>query len=1097
MDTTGIWYDPAQERNLPTVTTSTEQNLISIGELACLALPDVSGSTAGQILFSEYRMVDDFKASNVITWTDHAIPMTPAAFKQTRSQNDTQPSKLFHDPENSQDVVQTNLGLIHDAELIVFSTDGEVNQREIQNFAILANEHMSHTPLLVCVLCIRSDMKPPGSVSVSVFAPLLTFQNVIMLQLCPVSLTYRVMGLSNNIRAMMRLHVWKFNDERLQPDVNLDTTTLTDRSDWTKLPTLTPEELLSCVMERPHPRNAYVKLRTGYRMMSSGMAFSLDNLFKMTVDRTDGVRSQSLVQSHPAIWERLTNEFSDIVRLCKNEARLPQLRAWVNDQKSFLLNKLNNLSSGQLTVVVDPEIIRLQSEVDINMLGLIEHRRSLEWTEKNDPDSPNIDFMRGVLNDYRRALRFFLKDLREAEEHATKQVTESPEFVALKQHAQDTLQWLKLIHEAEATGYSSSDVLRGLGNRAKRATEVNLGSALSDQLHYPKTVGLRSIDWTGAPMVECPICCETANGCFILRHDPSTPEQRRFALDINGSDYCMNCPLAHGPVNLLFLSSDILCVNCAQYLVNHGGRDTVRSIITGVMPIAGWEYNQNSRYFTAQLGMGLGEGKQLPHLHLLWFALLDSASQLDWAKSTPMVSNLFRYSMASMMANVNATYDFTDRTFQCKLGQAFDVLMVNMTQRKSGLLTQPLMNQPIEAVLVVVRQWVLVNNSDSMVQQARRVLAAKYTRLLIERYCARIKPHKDDHTITENVQRSTTRMLMDALYDCDGLGVPRFGSGQLVLVPEICSITRVLIPAHLSRRIEKECSQEPLSQLFQRPALITPAHLTLTLHALLNEPYDRVESVIDRVALSNGWLVTALISGEAWTVSDDTSKSAVDHLNTTMFKQVLSKDRHENLDPNTVPGFVSIVGPSVLHCVCGHSFRGINPLNVVEGTRQQRAMHFEEVYGEEVPGPRSLHVHTYRTCMRAVRAEFPRTAQHPDVPRYLSITRDMVLSVLAHLFKRGINGTCGNVFRLDLVKHVALLLVEYLKVWRAHPYQPALFKNLDNMSFGDKVEHELALGHNGNVPTLSLSDADPVLGRPLSEEEMLSVLPVKQMTRRI
>jgi hypothetical protein len=363
-----------------------------------------------------------------------------------------------------------------------------------------------------------------------------------------------------------------------------------------------------------------------------------------------------------------------------------------------------------------------------------------------------------------------------------------------------------------------------------------------------------------------------------------------------------------------------------------------------------------------------------------------------------------------------------------------------------------------------------------MVQQARRVLAAKYTRLLIERYCARIKPHKDDHTITENVQRSTTRMLMDALYDCDGLGVPRFGSGQLVLVPEICPITRALIPAHLSHRIEKECGQEPLSQLFQRPALITPAHLTLTLHALLNEPYDRVESVIDRVVLSNGWLVTALISGEAWTVSDDTSKSAVDHLNTTMFKQVLSKDRHENLDPNTVPGFVSIVGPSVLHCVCGHSFRGIGP-DVVEGTRQQRAMHFEEVYGEEVPGPRSLHVHTY--------------------PQYLSITRDMVLSVLAHLFKRGINGTCGNVFRLDLVKHVALLLMEYLKVWRAHPYQPTLFKKLDNMSFGDKVGHELALGHNGNVPTLSLSDAHPVLGRPLSEEEMLSVLPVKQMTRRI
>lgn len=182
--------------------------------------------------------------------------------------------------------------------------------------------------------------------------------------------------------------------------------------------------------------------------------------------------------------------------------------------------------------------------------------------------------------------------------------------------------WLALIADSEPATYSSLDMSRSIGNRAKRATNLE---------HVDLSID--NIDYTNAPEIECQICCDKGPGCFVFRADPNiSDENLRDAIEMNGRDYCMNFPLACGKNNLVFLSSDNICVKCARYMYRNGGTDTVRSKITGVLPVASFGIPNNHKYFTQVLAHALTEGKHLSHLSLLFFALLDQLNTKEWAQ---------------------------------------------------------------------------------------------------------------------------------------------------------------------------------------------------------------------------------------------------------------------------------------------------------------------------------------------------------------------------------------------------------------------------------------------------------------------------------
>ena len=1100
-----MWYNPDDDRQA----VAEPQAPALVSSLRSIALVDISGSTAGAILAAEKRMVHDFDAASVVVWGSSASLITRAAFDKLGAGGGTCPSALYR----TANVVEA----MHSSALVVFCTDGEVPQAEVSQFSRQCGEHFSHAALIVCVLCTSrtaqslSQARAPGSIDVSVFAPLLAFPNVLLLHLSTErDPDYRVMNMSSGVRELMLSHDWHFADKRLLPTLEFDL------SSWEALPSVTPAELRAVHVD---PVVGFVHMRPGYRLMSNGQAFNFEVLMQTT---------PILALDSPADWQRLVSEMSSIAHLAKNEGNIPQLRQWIDRQRYELHQRV--AAGREAFKSADPSLQTLRASGDeiVARLHIRVSRADEDGAgEEGAPSAEQLAQLRLDLKNERAALAAALDGVRA-------RCDADPELRLLTGYLTDSNEWLAILQGFEQSSYSSSDVLRSLGNRAMRARPVQ-------QIDLEE--GLASVDWTGAPKVECRICCETEYACIVLRYDPAKPELRKEAIDLNGTDFVMNVPLACGRANLLFLSSDVYCRGCAQYLWDNGRQDTVRSIIAGLMPVAPWAPHHNRRLFSSTLAHALGDGRDLPHLFLLYFALLDAATTKEWTSDYRPV---LEYVQAEMRQHVKATSDFQETGRKLPLGAAMQTLTSS-----DGL--PDLMRQPIQAVFVIMRHSLLLDYRKGSQPDIRKltfihaVLVEKYLRVLVERYCLLVRPNG---TAEENLQKegSLLRQLFDALYDCEGPGIPKHGTGRLAREPQSGArpaILESLMPSSLKAVIDadwtrlwqalraghlpQETADHFASQNAPVPDISPPAALTLVLQSFIGLEYLPAEQLLSGASSRFAKLSTWFLLAEETEV--------VAGLNSQMFRRLPSREQltdrsgiHTDYGVDEVPAFVNIHGPSSLFCGCGYDFydetmHELSGDGLADAIRTRRGLHFTAAYGSGNPSQVSLHVHLHRTVMAVVRETYPLpvkeakegeqtgaasvTVQLPVIPS--KPTREMVIAVLSRLYKRGIGATRGNVFRAELVGQVVVLLTDYLRVWKglweAYLIDPNAFTSAHwkrPSSLAVKIAYELGLESCNDTKwwqgealvqarrravNLSARDADPDLSAPLTAEEMQRVLP--------
>jgi hypothetical protein len=1107
---TPIFYDPQEDQ--PKSTPIQSSTLIPVSSLPRTFLIDTSGSTGGAILNAQKQMVNELfhrTSTTIVSWNSRAEVVSERQFGSMGGSGGTSPSTLFLNGENI-------ISAIHNSPFIVFSTDGDVDLPEVARFSAQCTDHFHHASLILCVLCTRR-YTAPALIDLSVFAPLITFPNVILVHRDCQSDDLRVMAMSNEIRK-----IWNGQHSSLI-DAELDL------SSFLTLPKISLYKILNL---RVDASRRFVRVRPGYRLLSDGHGFSLDALLKTGADTVPIVFSQS------DIWNILVEQMHSIVLLCKNERRLVQLRSWITHQRYLLHQHLTTVKQS-LPSEQSTQMDLLRSQIE-DLMGWL-------FQNQNEGDL-------NVVHTHRVQLQVARLSLNKLIAEHNNQINSNPTVVQINQSLKDTDRFLMSIQLAESSSYRSDDVLRGLGNRAMRANDV---APMDDNLNDK----LESIVWEDpdssvpTPKMECRICCDVEHVCIILRYNPNTESnQYQEALEINGRDYVMNCPLAFGRVNLRFLSSQVYCKHCALYLWEHGRLDTFRSKISAIMPVAPWMFKTNRAFFRQVLANSLGGGRDLPHLFLLYYALLDSADSKEWSNE---YKPLLTYTFDQMMDHVRCTDNFTETGRKCTLRNAFHILFgISRVQGMDDFVERiELMRQPIESVFVIARHAIRsgIASIDSLstkkywfTTHIHKIFVQRYMRLLMERYCVFIKPNG---TVEENMAKHTTivRQLLDALYDCNGLGVPKHGSGRIVrdvnmnvqtgtvfrhpvLETLISSDYKKIIDDNWRRlwdSIDPDWKKfwfgtTPLQDVV--PELVPAVSLTRILFSMVGIEYRPLEDIWNwNMAHSPALLAqcTPSISEEA----------VVQMLNQSMFR-LLPKDMkdvdhtglHDQLPANVLAPCVSHYGTSVLTCVCGFSFLNLGQTfdsidQLIDSVKQTRARHFERVYGSEYPSSFSYHVNMYKAVIAVVREKYPwieRTT--PEILCSKQDLRSMLIRVLYKLNKNGVNGTKGNIFRSELVSQVACVLVNYIQIWQALPLPTGdreadsrVSKQLKSQEFRDKIKAELkmstlslplssdvvACARQCATSFLRVDSVNPELCAPLTSEEMMSVLPVMQIKRAL
>jgi len=1051
---------------------------------------DTSGSTGGTILNAQKEMAKTLfhrDATTIVSWNDSARIVSEQQFGMMNARGGTSPSSLFYHGNN---VVSS----IHNSPFIVFSTDGDVGASEVAQFSSQCTDHFHHASLILCVLCTATRYTAPSQIDVSVFAPLLTFPNVMLVHLGGYTNDLRIMAVSDGIRNKL---------DKLLP-VELDL------SSFLTPPEITLTDILNIRVDAPR---TFVPVRSGYRLLSNGRGFNVDALLT-----TDSDTAVPLSVSHTDIWNELVEQMRSVVLLCKNEARLDQLREWVVHQRYLLHQSLRTVKASLLPLHQSPQMDVLRGQIEEIMDWLFQNQSVVE------SDSVTA---------YRVQLQVARADLNKLMVEQNNHLNNDPSVVRINESLKDTDRFLSTLQSTESSSYRSGDVLRGLGNRAMRANEV---APMDDDLDSK----LESIVWedsvssVATPKMECRICCDVEHVCIILRYNPDAESDAyQEALEINGRDYVMNCPLAFGRVNMRFLSSQVYCKNCSLYLWEHGKLDTFRSKISAIMPVAPWSSKSNRAFFRQALANSLGGGRDLPHLFLLYYALLDCAESKEWSNE---YKPLLTYTFDQMMDHVRCTDNFTETGRKCSLREAFHHLL-GMPKIQSSV---ELMRQPIESVFVIARHGLInvLNKVTPMNDKERKelmdcvhlVFVERYMRLLMERYCTYVKPNG---TAEENLVKNTTivRQLLDALYECTGLGVPKHGSGRIVRDINVHSgtvfrhpVLETLIPSSYKAVIDQNWTR--LWELFKPasiPDLVPPVSLTQLLFAMVGLEYRPLEDM-----WKNCRFISTSFFAHVLRVREDV---IIHKLNQSMFK-TLPKDMkdvdpvglHDQLSHQCLPPYVSHLGTSVLNCLCGYSFLDTTQpfesvKQLIESVKDARAHHFEQVYGSEYPSECSYHVSMYKIVISVVQQTYPwmeRTSA--QVVCSNQQLRAMVVEVLYRLNKVGLGGTKGNIFRSDLVSKVACVLIDYMRVWQALPIPTGqvevdrtMLRQLRSWDFEDKIKaelhvQELTLPLSGEVlerarqcatRPLRADSVDAELSAPLTTEEMMRVLPMEQVKQAL
>jgi len=1028
-----FYYDPraSQEegkRSAPKVS--------AVSELNSIALLDNSGSTAGEIFAGERNMATQFNVKSLATWATTSVyyPNTPTAQKITAG-GGTEPQCIFKNWEV--------LKALHEANFIVFATDGVVGKADIEDFSKKTSDNFSHPALILCVLVGYKSTKP-SLLDISVFAPLMAFPNTMVLHLEPASMRYSLVFISDALRAPLR--------EQL-PSCALDEDFELATAPWSKVPAITAADILQLRLQyNPDGRQA---LPDGFRLLPNGMAICMHRLLLDTTVLT----TQE--------WEFLAESMPAIGLLAKNEQKIPELRKFIESQQATL-NEESILIKSNVATVHNDSILKIRAQINDVTAALCQS------VEVKETDLYAMSLKRETLASLRLANKAGLALIE-------RELNSNPRFAIIQDQLNQIQSWLRILQNYEASSYSVSDITMNLGNRAKRAKVLAVATAED----------IEAVDYDGAPKIECSICLDDeSSGCLIFRADPA---EKKTAVELNGQDYCMNFPLVCGRQNLVFVSSDTVCIKCAEYFVQHGGKDTVRSTISGVLPVIRLHTEANRKYMYNVLSQVLAGGKALPHLFLLLFSLLDAIETKAWALDKTL---LIDFLLDELLTHTRATNNFRQDGSKMTLRAAIQ----SISEQEDNV---ELFRQPLTAVFVILR------HSSARLNNAMRAgkLRLKYFRTLVERYCHAICPSSDVAEENEKREQRMLRRLLEALYVCTPNGIPLYHSGRIVsLNPETePKILEVLMP--FQEEVLAEWDRMIQLRLVESEPMLKPTAVTQLLSKLIALPYNSVENTLDHLTIFEDLvdLHQAALPPEQVILA----------LNKRLFQNLPEyKEQHDHshVALDELPAFATIYGPSTLRCVCGYPFLIVNsssdpdaqPPDVltedhIVQIKKTRAEHFARIYGSEYPSATSVHVNLHRTAASVVMDMFPLDDLKIEIP--LAPTRAMVLAALKILYARSIDARHGNVFRLEIPIHVALALRDFLREWNETrngmsilPARMQFFPS--RVSFAGKVNLEW---ENKSTPehNLKATEEDYKLCSPLTAEETEFVLPRVKLLRRV
>ena len=289
-------YDHKKAAQLKAVATS---SLVEVREMTAMALVDASFSTKARSNDGKSRwqreleMLKDFHVESVAIWSDRtsysSSQQNITSMKQPMG-GGTSPVCLLHNP--------TITGAMKKSSLLIFSTDGEVYENDVQEFSQQADEHFCQASLIICVVVIEmEDKETPAHVDVSVFAPLLKFPHVLVLHL--EDGIYRVIMATQPIKE--KIHV-----------------EIIDLTKWDGVPQITPDSILGWTLLES--TMSAIPLKEGFRLLPDGQALSLPKL----LSTTDIVNED--------IMKQLATCIPSICLIAKNEGKLQDLRTWIEQQ---------------------------------------------------------------------------------------------------------------------------------------------------------------------------------------------------------------------------------------------------------------------------------------------------------------------------------------------------------------------------------------------------------------------------------------------------------------------------------------------------------------------------------------------------------------------------------------------------------------------------------------------------------------------------------------------------------------------------------------------------------------------------------------------
>lgn len=248
---------------------------ISLPNAKLVCAVDTSGSTAGAILRWEIAFAKQFDTiKKFIAWSDHAILCDDISDSKIKSGGGTFPMRILQGD---------SLKCVQDAECKIFMTDGEVEQKEITEFAKL----VSHVPNLALTICvIVGSHSKPSTCNLSVFAPLLASNAIVLFH--------------NGAKIYVL---------RTSGSVKFSSPVITEDTEWKDVQEVTFEDLkekLQVDLLEPTP--------AGFTCIGDNKAINFDLFLANDFKRDD---------------EFMKLPIADIVLLAKTQERLADLRKWV------------------------------------------------------------------------------------------------------------------------------------------------------------------------------------------------------------------------------------------------------------------------------------------------------------------------------------------------------------------------------------------------------------------------------------------------------------------------------------------------------------------------------------------------------------------------------------------------------------------------------------------------------------------------------------------------------------------------------------------------------------------------------------------------